>query len=168
MTSVPHNKLRLVEKMAQAIFSREGATVAEAYSTFDKPLRYFKSADEVVEYGRAKISSASDTFFIGVVYPDMLGECRVRRITLSPKHVRDHTHRFVFEGWGVVWIQLHLNSYSSLGSEVSSNSEKRALVWSTTIPELPPPSTWQWKAVESHTRRLKRALAKATELASHM
>jgi hypothetical protein len=144
-----------LETLANAVFAKPDPWVAEHYSEFDEEALRFVTAESLAGYLRAKLSSPTAYAAIVVTYPDM-GACALRRlIHLKPESVPGHTHRTVWEGWGVIVIELHRGQ---VPSRVTVNSRKRAAAWALTYPNLGSPDAWNWKAVESHSRRLQRVL----------
>lgn len=151
-----------IDAIAQAIFDRPVLQVVEAYSDYDKEPREFADAAQAAQYVRERLESKEGMAYLFAVYADMEGHAIRQLIQLDPKKVPGHTFRYSWSGWGMISIQIAKRSSPNNGSSITSNSEKRAAAWASTFPELPPPSTWNWAAVASHTRRLKRVLAKAT------
>lgn len=152
--------ISVVEAIAQAIFKVAPSLVVEAYSTPGaEPLR-FQGESELIDYAEALREFRGGTVFIKVHYPDMSGGIQTRRIELNPQY-SDGGFRFITEGWGLISVYLPVAESARLTAHVSANSERRALSWEATVPELAPVSCWNWKSVESHERRLKRALKKA-------
>lgn len=148
-----------LETLANAVFAKPEAWVAEEYSEFDEEALTFLEAESLAGYLRARLSSPKGYAAIVVTYPDM-GACALRRlIRLEPGSVPGHTHRTAWEGWGVIVIQLRRGQ---LPSRVAANSRKRAELWAKSYPDLGSPDAWNWKAVESHARRLQRVLRRLT------
>jgi len=96
------------------------------------------------------------------LYPnDADGKFVRRLITLDSKRCKGATFRYTAEGWGL--IQLYLESPIKRSgkqwmetSHTNHNSEKRAMAWESTYPDLGRVSDWNWKAVTSFSRRLNR------------
>ena len=151
-----------VEAVAQAIFASTGATVFEAYSRFDaEPRRFADAAELCAHAAQHRGPPPRDSIQLIAYYPDMGGRLVQRKILLDPDKVASHTHRYTFDGWGLVSVYLHLAGKSVIGSFVSANSRKRAEKWAPTITDWDPPDAWNWKAVASHERRIARALRDA-------
>jgi len=149
-----------INAIASAIFDRAAPFVVEAYSAYDQEPLVFDGAGLLAGYIRECLASKEAFAFLFVVYPDMAG-CAIREtIHLNPAKVDGHTFRYSWMGWGMISVQLSNRAGPNERSRIASNSEKRAIAWATTHPELPAPATWNWKAVASHTRRLQRVLAK--------
>lgn len=146
-----------VETMAHAIFKVAPSLVVELYSMPGFAPRRFGGVIELSEYAMALREVRGGAVFIGVQYPDMGGGIRTRRIELKGQ-CGNGGFRFVAEGWGMISVYLPVADSASLTAHVSANSERRALSWESTDLELSPVGSWNWKAVESHVRRLKRAL----------
>lgn len=150
-----------VDRLSQAIFAIDNPQVVEAYSEYDFEPISFKSSSELASYIKQKISSPKGIAYVFVVYPDMQGKATKKRIELDPLRVPNHKFRYTWEGWGLIYIQI---TAPNLGvtSNISVNSEARAIKWAATHPELELPSTWNWQAVKRHQSRLQRVLKKET------
>jgi hypothetical protein len=61
--------------------------------------------------------------------------------------------------WGLISVQV-ASPDLGIASNIGANSEARAIKWSSTYPEMEPPSVWNWSAVKKHQSRLKRVLKK--------
>jgi hypothetical protein len=107
-----------------AVFAKESPTVAEAYSSPDQALRYFRTPDQLLAYVAECKSSSSGCAHLGVFYPDMQGQLRETRFTLDRS--TGHTWRCKLEGWGIVWLYLQLRDHAHMSSRVSANSRVRA------------------------------------------
>ena len=151
-----------VRAISEAIFKDQPLTVIEAYSAFEKELCTFQSPVELCAYALAKRDSTDGSVHVAVHYPDMAGGLARTYLPLNPLKCNGHTYRYRVDGWGLVWVYLQLRP-TSTGSFISANSEKRALAWAATFPDLDPPSTWDWPAVARHLRRLRRSLKLAAE-----
>lgn len=146
-----------VESIADAIFKERPAAVVEAYSAFDREPIELHSAMELCTYARSRRSSEGYVH-LAVRYPDMAGKLTRARIDLDSSKCDGHTFRYQSQGWGLIWVYLKLSPAGGLESFVSANSEKRALAWAPTYPDMEAPSAWQWPSVARHLRRLRRAL----------
>ena len=80
-----------------------------------------------------------------------------KKTKLVPEKCNGAKIRYSVEGWGLIQFQLWLKE-SGLFCDINSNSEKRALKWESTSPELLSPNLWNWKEVQSQCRRLNRVL----------
>ena len=146
-----------VGAIASVVFAKAGPTVVEAYSAPDQPLRYFQTAELLRAYV-AECRSLGTSAHVGVRYPDMLGRVVESRFSLDPVKCNGHTFRSKVEGWGIIWVYLQLGSDPRLPSHITANSRARAEKWAPTYPALDPPGSWNWSAVASHCRRLRRVL----------
>jgi hypothetical protein len=147
-----------IASIANAVFVTPGAEVLEAYSDFGAIPRRLDSVDELVRYIHDKLSFPQGMAYFFVVYPDMAG-CAVRKtINLKPNSVPGQTFRYTWEGWGLISVILRHAEQPNQYSRVAANSKKRAEKWKSTFPDMPSPDTWNWAAVESHARRLRRVL----------
>ena len=150
-----------IDEIASAIFDRPVRQVVEAYSDYDQEPREFTTPSELAESIRVKLAGMDRRALFYVIYPDMEGQAIRRLIRLDPRRVSGFTFRYTWSGWGLISINITNETGPNDRSSIISSSEKRALAWESTMPELPPASAWNWSAVQGHTRRLKRALLRS-------
>ncbi|WP_238533059.1 hypothetical protein, partial [Rhodanobacter thiooxydans] len=153
-----------VTALANAVFAKGNPMVVEAYSEFETEPRTFTSAASFCAYVAHQRRKPCGGAHFAIYYPDTGGRLTRKRITLNPSKRGGFKHRFAHEGWGIVWVYLHLVGVSPSGSFISANSQKRAEEWAAIYPELDPPATWIWPAVASHARRLSRVLKRRIQL----
>jgi hypothetical protein len=146
-----------VEALATAVFQPGEVTVVEAYSAFGAELISFRSPEELAGYVRAQHNAPDQSAHMAIYYRDMGGEILRSRLTLDPEKCHGHTYRYGAAGWGLIWVRLEWRQ-SPAGSFISANSEKRAIAWAPTHPELGAPEQWNWTAVRRHLRRLRRVI----------
>lgn len=149
--------------MAEAIFAKPGAAVAQAYSEVEQETLHFHSPAELCAYAATLEAEGASEVLLAVHYPDMGGQFSQRRIALDPAKCGGLTYRYVCEGWGVIRVYLRLSSGKGLDSNVGANSQKRAEKWQAHYPEFGPTDAWHWDAVGRHERRLIRVLKKVAE-----
>lgn len=128
-----------ISAVSEAVFVKPDAWVVEAYSEFDQKPRRFRSASDLSKYIRSKLIQPKGLAFVFVTYPDMGGRAARQTIKLKPGSVPGHKRRYTWQGWGLISIQLQCGDNSDAISRVTANSEKRALKWQSTYPELDPP-----------------------------
>lgn len=146
--------------MLDAIFESEPVTVYEAYSEYDKELRVFASANQVLaQVARLKAGDIS-LVYLSLHFGNAEGYVRKKRITLKPRKCKGATFRYSVEGWGLIHIQLSQKE-NCMQCELSANSEKRAQKWEEYIPELESAALWNWIEVNKQKRRLNRVLRKS-------
>lgn len=146
-----------VDALVLAVFAEPVRQVVEAYSAFDSLPREFDSAEELRGYFRDTQSLQNGFGFVFVTYADGEGVAVRETITLQSP---GQCVRYTWGGWGLISLQVATSTPPS----VTANSEKRALAWAASTqvnPDWQPPSAWNWKAVDRHVRRLKRALKSA-------
>ena len=145
--------------LAEATFDSGNPVVYESYSSFDEPLRRFKSAEELkadIEAGTAK----DDKFLqYSLHYQESLGHVLKRKIMLKQSKC-GHSWRWTVEGWGLIQFQADLKQLPKIECRIAVNSQKRAELWADTISELRSPALWDWQIVERHASRLIRRLRK--------
>ena len=147
--------------IAEAIFSKETLQVVEGYSDFDRePLEFFCSG-ELVRYLTNNLIEKQSNVDIRIVYPDMGCDLTKEKITLNQDKVIGNKFRYTWSGWGQIILQLDGAERNVQINRVTSNSEQRARKWSGVHPEQEPIESWNWGAVEKHTKRLQRVLKKS-------
>lgn len=149
-----------IAAMAEAIFAKPGAAVAEVYSEVEQETLHFHSPAELCAYAARLEAEGASEVLLAVHYPDMGGHFAPSRIALDPAKCGGLTYRYVCEGWGVIRVYLRLSSGQGLDSNVSVNSQKRAEKWQRHYPAFGSPDAWHWDAVGRHERRLIRVLKK--------
>ncbi|GAA3979852.1 hypothetical protein GCM10022278_40440 [Allohahella marinimesophila] len=82
------------------------------------------------------------------------------KIALNRDKVIGKKFRYTWSGWGQIILQLDGAERNVQINRVTSNSEQRANKWSGVHPEQEPVESWNWSAVEKHTKRLQRVLKK--------
>ncbi len=152
-----------ITSFANAVFDTPGVDVLEAYSIYGKVPRQFESAIELVQYINESLSTRKGMAYFFVVYPDMVGRAIRKKIHLKHDAVPGESFRYTWEWWGLISVIFDYPDQRVRKHCVSANSKKRAEKWSATYPEWPTPDTWNWPAVERHTRRLRRAMKTAIE-----
>ncbi len=153
-----------ITSMAEAIFSKPGARVAEAYSAPQQPALQFQSATQLCAYAARLDAGGASEVLLAVHYPDMGGHFAPRRIALDPDKCNGLTCRHVCEGWGVIRVYLRLPHGRGPASHVGANSQKRAEKWQSHYPEFGLAGDWNWEAVGRHERRLARVLRKVVAM----
>lgn len=151
----------IVDAIARGVFAKPDPFVVEAYSSPDREPVRFGTQGALAEYMKAEVSRPRGLAYVFVVYPDMGGEVVRKTIHLDPEHCPGQKLRYTWEGWGMIAVQLYGSEQFQM-SRIAANSAARANAWAPTYPESGTPDAWNWKAVESHTRRLQRILKKTT------
>ena len=153
-----------ITAMAEAIFSKPGARVAEAYSAPEQPALQFESAAQLCAHAARLDAEGASEVLLAVHYPDMAGHFAPRRIALDPDKCNGLTYRHVCEGWGVIRVYLRLPHGRGPASQVGANSRERAEKWQAHYPEFGPAGDWNWEAVGRHERRLARVLRNVVQM----
>lgn len=156
-----------IEALAAAVFAPPGALVLEAYSEFDKEARQLHSPEQLAEFILLACKGKDRLAHFFVVYPDMMGQPMRETIHLDQTKVQKGRVRYTWSGWGLISVVLTVHPNSSSKPSVTSNSEVRARAWAPVHSEWPSPDVWDWKAVERHTRRLRRILKMQLLLAAN-
>lgn len=152
--------LAVVEAVARAIFEQSPSLVTEFYSAPGECLQRFSSAEELYGYAKLLREAKGGPVFVAVQYPDMSGEVSVRKFELIKGPGRGK-HRFTIGGWGLINVHLPLYPDASTPARICVLSERAALGRERAGGGLPAVAGWNWRAVESHSRRLNRVLNSA-------
>ncbi len=148
-----------IDAITAGVFAKANPLVVEAYSELGCEPVTFRSPGTLADYIKLEFSKPGGMAFFVVVYPDMKGCLERERINLNPQCFPANEFRYTVAGWGKISVQLYRDE-GIIPSRITANSEKRAMAWAPTYPELIGPDTWDWTAVECHVRRLQRILKK--------
>jgi hypothetical protein len=133
--------------------------VYELSSPFDKELVEFRDIPAIV--ARNNIDDWSSPNFNSVLlqlHPTQAGgKIHIERVELDSAKCDGAKFRYNSGGWGM--IQLYLSGVYDgelRDSHTNHNSEKRALKWQSTCPELGPVADWDFGVVTSVSRKINR------------
>ena len=145
------------------LFAEDTCQVYESSSTFERPLRHFHSASEVLaQFNRCYVTGEKWTgvdlklYVLGAGPP-----FTPQRVSLSPKSCDGATFRYTADGWGLV--QLYLRAPARSGLEVSTtnhNTQKRAETWAPVIRDQSDVGSWDFKRITAFSSRLNRDIRK--------
>ncbi|WP_313620333.1 hypothetical protein [Achromobacter sp.] len=135
----------------------------ESYSDFERPLRQFHSADEVLSQFERTYPNGKpwDTVYLQLYVLDAGPAFTPTRIELDPDRCGGATFRYSAAGWGLV--QLHLNAPKAeyLGnSHTNHNSLKRAETWAPVVGLEAGPDAWDFERIIAFSSRLNRQIRK--------
>lgn len=139
--------------------------ILESYSANEKELIEFHSLEDFQERFGYKCweDELSEPIFLQLYPHDAAGSLQIRQISLRPEKCGGATFRYCSEGWGLVQLYLTAPRKGELQlSFTKHNSEKRAHLWESTYPDLAPVADWNWKAIESFSRRFNRFIQKCS------
>jgi hypothetical protein len=137
----------------------EGAPrVAEAMSAPDADIASFASSQALAAYIAAEGAAGRSWVDLVLHYPDTQGSVICKRSDLDAAESDGAACQHTLEGWGLIQLEIEGAGTSALSCRVAVNTQKRAIEWAPTLPELGGPLQWDWKAVERHARRLIRVL----------
>jgi hypothetical protein len=145
------------------IFADGSCEVYELASEFEKPLRCFKTPEEVLgEFDRVLPNGKKQTMVLLQLYVIGAGPPFLpTRVGLDSKECGGATFRYCAEGWGL--IQLYLGSLRDNlleDSHTNHNTRRRAETWASTYPEFKNPDAWDFDKVSSYSFRLNREIRK--------
>ena len=148
---------KVVEAMARAVFKRSPVLVTELYSSAGGQPRRYDSAEALCEHGRALQCVSGGMLLVGVQFADMGGAVRVRPFDTG----RGDFGRVTVSGWGLISILLPIAIDANVAAKVQALTERAALARERGALDVQPVCDWNWKAVESHKRRLQDVLRRA-------
>ena len=137
------------------IFKETNLRIFDHYSPYSQEISEYKSTVEIEsKFDLERGSQFAATFELWS--PLFNGKYFFRRINLDPRRCSGHTFRYSTDGWGLIQLYFgglenNILSYSHIGHQ----SEKRASAWESLHPEMGKVSDWNWKEVESISRKLK-------------
>jgi len=144
------DKLEILE----FIFLETDLRVYELGSTYGKEICEYKNVDEISSKFDLEMEEFGTTFQLWT--PRHKGKPIFRKIDLDPKHCNGHTFRFSTEGWGLIQIYFGGQKNNELRqSQIRNFSEKGALKWEETNIRNGLVSLWDWKEIQTTSRRLK-------------
>ena len=151
------------ESLLTWLFSEDTCHVYELGSDWERPLRQFHSASEVLaQFDRRYTTGLKwDTIHLKLYVLGAGPPFEPHRISLDPKYCDGATFRYGAEGWGL--IQFYLGGLTPNGlvsSHTNHNSQRRAEVWSSAIPEWPNVALWDFNRITSFSSRLNREVRK--------
>jgi hypothetical protein len=143
------------------VFQRSGCRIFESYSEYGNELREFSSVAHLQHHhvlGHCHGNAPSILLSLlagsaGKLVRDQIPRQLVRE---------DEPKRFAAGGWGLIQLQLGGESpHGIIPSHTNHNSEKRAISWEQQYSDLwGSPSDWDWKLVESTSRRINTFIRK--------
>lgn len=136
------------------ILSDSKALVYESYSKMEEELILINDFSEFKNYFESSILKNEKNFMFGIYYPEGKGNVSISKINLDPKRCNGKTYRYTINGWGIIGVNLNWKSETQIECYVSVNSKKRAENWESINPEFGSPELWDWKIIESNTRKI--------------
>jgi hypothetical protein len=142
------------------IFSETDLILYELSSKYGEDIKSFRATNEVLkQYNFCNSNQTSETFQLWT--PRFEGDLVIRKVELNPKYCEGHTFRYSTEGWGLIQLYFGVRKNKKLKfSHIGHQSEKRALLWQDTINNLGEVKKWNWKEVETTSRKLKYQISK--------
>jgi len=149
------------EPLLQWLFADGSCDVYENYSDFERPLRQFKRASDVMaEFERVHADGqVADTVHLQLHVRDAGPRFVPRRVSLNPAACDGAKYRFAAEGWGLIQLYLSTVRHGRIeNSHTNHNSQKRAEAWAPTILRSGPPTDWDFKKITAYSGRLNRQI----------
>lgn len=132
--------------------------IYQGYSEYNCDILQFQDLESVLKHLQNQIEMKSFSESLRIHYPAAKGYLQTEKINIKSRRCTDTTFRYRIGGWGVINLHIDFKEIDKHGIEcmMSCNSEKRAMAWFSTCKELKTPKLWDWKEVESISRKLRR------------
>ncbi len=148
-----------IELLVNAIFAGQ-STVYESYSKYGSDTSIFYDTSSLNTYIETEKKKGERFIHLAIHYPETNGFVHKGKINLNPAKCTGANHKYQTNGWGLIHFQIDFKGSETSECRIAVNSEKRAVAWSDTYPDLRSPTLWDWKLVEKNARRLIRVLRK--------
>ena len=137
------------------IFSQTDLDVYELSSELGEEICRFESVDELTsKFGSESESKSQLTFQLWS--PRHGGRPVFRRVSLDPAYCDGHTFRYATEGYGLIQLYFGRQRKMTLErSHIGHFTEGRARLLEADNPSLGKSTEWDWKEIQTTSRRLK-------------
>ncbi len=136
------------------IFKNTDLQVYDLGSLHGQEICQYKSGDEIASKFDLEIDEFGTTFQLWT--PRHKGKPIFRRVDLDPKRCNGHTFRYATEGWGLIQLYFGgLKNNELKPSHIGHFNEKGALKWEDNNSVNGLDSSWDWKEIQSTSRKLK-------------
>lgn len=145
------------------LFTDAACHVYEHYSDFERPLRQFHSAAEVLSQFQRSYPNGKpwDTVYLQLYVLGAGPDFTPTRIDLDPERCGGARFRHSASGWGLVQLHLAAPKGGHLGSShTNHNSQKRAETWAPVVGAEPGPDAWDFQRINAFSSRLNRQIRK--------
>lgn len=150
-------KVSDIAAITKEIFN-EPAVAFQDYSDFDSELKEFPTEEILFSAIKTAINSKSNQINFAIYYPEAEGYFFADKRDLNPEKCDGATYRYVASGWGLIHMQIYIESEAQFKVRVAVNTKKRAEAWASTYPEFKSPSLWDWVYIEKQTKRIIKVL----------
>ncbi|MCD6013413.1 MAG: hypothetical protein K0Q79_3275 [Flavipsychrobacter sp.] len=143
------DKIQLLE----FIFNERGMIAYDLSSEDDKEqVCQYRKAEDITS--KFDLENGSPIFKLWT--PRFLGDVTFRKIIFDPKRVKYASFCYSTEGWGLIQLYfVGLNDNEMGYSTISHFNEKSALGWGRTSNDEQGVKKWDWKEVNSTSRKIK-------------
>ncbi|NRA80452.1 MAG: hypothetical protein HRU18_19800 [Pseudoalteromonas sp.] len=135
-------------------------SVYEAYSDFDSDLKHFSSLNEIKDYVTYRLQKTKDhhkDINLSLHYRDSCGQVFIEKHELNADKCNGAKYRYTSDGWGIINFNVFIEGDYFCLFCLNCRSEKEAKKWEDTLPEFGNPSSWDWKKVNFHIKRLTKS-----------
>lgn len=136
------------------IFSKTDLQIYDLGSPYGEEICHYKNITEISSKFDFEIDEFGTMFQLWS--PRHKGRPIFRKVDLDPKRCKGHTFRYATEGWGL--IQLYFGGIKNnelRHSHIGHLSEKGALNREKFYPPNGLANSWDWKEIQSTSRKLK-------------
>ena len=145
------------------LFASKACMIYELASQFEKPLREFRSAEEVLDQFSRTYANGENwhTVHLQVNVVNASPPFVPKRVSLNPEKCGGATFRYAAEGLGLVQLYLAAPTPKGLNnSHTNHNSEKRAKAWAPIRSDMTDFQLWDFKKISAFSASLNRQVKK--------
>lgn len=137
------------------IFNNTDLHIYDKDSSYGQEIYQYKTVDEISsKFNLDNGDKFANTFQLWS--PRHKGKPLFRKVELDPKHCNGHTFRYSTEGWGLIQLYFGgLKNNELHQSHIGHFNEKGALKWEDINNVNGLVSLWDWREIQSTSRKLK-------------
>ncbi len=150
------------EPLLSWLFADATCHVYELASEFEKPLKRFKSAVDVMnQFERRYPNGETWQVHLNLYVLGAGPAFEPRRVALDPSACGGATFRYAAEGWGLIQLYLSAPKADRLeNSHTNHNSKTRAELWEPIRGVEPGSTAWDFARITAFSSRLNRQIRK--------
>jgi hypothetical protein len=136
------------------IFNETDLQVYDLSSGYGEDICQYKTIKEISSKFNLEKDEFGTTFQLWT--PRHKGKLQFRKIDLEPKRCNGHTFRYATGGWGLIQLYFGgLKNNELKQSHIGHFNEKEALKWEGINNMNGLVSSWDWKEIQTTSRKLK-------------
>jgi hypothetical protein len=143
-----------INEVMKLVFQIGEIQTLEASYKIDREIIVINDYQNYLKFIEERINEKERSIDFALHYKKTEGFVYKERVVLDPKYSNGKLVEYISKGWGIIYIQLRFLE-EKIECTISANTEKRALTWAPTLSiKFKSPNLWNWKIVESKTRKL--------------